>query len=198
MSALKDTPRLDGDRTTADLRFCGEQFESIRSDITDLAAGLDAMQLGWQPNVSTWSIAQCIEHLSVATEHDLGRLNALIAIAAAARRLRLGPLPHSPRRSPTISLHEAPRQSIAAVALARTAPPEADPHHCVERFLDLNGRLLAVIERAAALAATIPSNHSAVSLLDLVGHALQLNALHHWRLILQARRLTERPAFPHH
>lgn len=196
MSALKDPVPLDGDRTTADLRFCGEQFESIRGDLIDLTAGHSVAQLDWQPNASTWSIAQCIEHLSTATEIDLRRLTAMIALAEAAHRGRPGPW-RSRSRAPAVNLHESPRQPIVASTGAPVVPPPTNASLTVTRFLALNRRLLDVIERAGRVAPLAARNRSAALLLDLVGHSLQLNALHHWRYLLQARRVTEFPAFPH-
>jgi hypothetical protein len=197
MSALKDPVLADGDRTTADLRFCGEQFESIRGDLIDLTAGHSVAQLEWQPNASTWSIAQCIEHLSAATEVDLRRLTAMIVLAGAAHRGRPGPW-RLRTQTPSLILHDSPRASLGSPSGAPLAPPATNAAQAVNRFLTLNRRLLEVIERAGRIAPLVSRNRTSAVLLDLVGHSLQLNALHHWRYLLQARRVTEFPAFPHH
>lgn len=197
MSALEDIPRLNSEGTTAALRFCGEQFESIRSDLTELASGLDQTQLAWQPNASTWSIAQCIEHLSAAIELELDRLAMLITLADSARRVRRGPWrPGS--SAPIVVMHESGHHVASPDSTGRMTQPETDPSTTVARFLDLNERLLRIIARGTRLAPFAAPDHSGSILLDLVGHTLQLNALHHWRFLLQARRLTERPGFPHH
>jgi hypothetical protein len=197
MSALKDSTVIASERATADLRFCGEQFESIRNDLVDLTSGLDIEQLGWQPNASTWSIAQCIEHLSCATAVDVRRLSAMIAIALAARDSTRGPW-RSASSAPVVLLHESGRQSTPIASGARLLPPEVEPGRVVERFLELNQRLLDVIDRATRSAPIAIGERSGAVLFDPVGHALQLNALHHWRFLLQARRVTEFPSFPRH
>ncbi|MBC8144463.1 MAG: DinB family protein, partial [bacterium] len=185
---------IDADRTTADLRFCHEQFESIRSDLKDFASGLRSIQLEWHPEESVWSIAQCVEHLNNATENDVARLSGLVVLARAARRSSIGPY-RCRRDTPVLIMHESPRHSLTTATGIRSAPFVDDPAKLVPRFLVLNGQLLGVIATAARVAADGTSASGNV-LLDLVGHVLQLNALHHWRFILQARRVMERPGFP--
>jgi hypothetical protein len=191
-----DTPRLDTERATADLRFCYEQFESIRSDVRDLATALTAEQLVWQPNASSWSVAHCIEHLNIAIEHDLFRIAALGTLARAATVASRGPLTSGTAGATVITLHELPRQALATVATTNAGPPQTDAGTVVARFLALNSRLLESIESTAEIAHATRTSPTATILLDMVGHALQLNALHHWRFILQARRVKERPGFP--
>jgi hypothetical protein len=191
-----DTPRLDTERATADLRFSHEQFESIRSDVRDLASGLTSEQMHWQPSASTWSVAQCLEHLSLFIEHDLERVTALIALARASTRASRGPVPPA-ADAPMITLHEMPRQSAAAAAATTGGPPTLDPAvDTAARFLTLITRLLGVIARAETIAPTVTTRRSGMILIDMIGHTLQLTALHHWRLVLQARRIKERPGFP--
>lgn len=194
MSALMDAPRIDSERTTADFRFCHEQFESIRSDLREFATNLRTPQLTWQPEASAWSIAQCVAHLNGATAHDVSRLRALVVLARAARNSSLRP--YSVRdNSMVMVLHESPRQTLTAATLSNDGPVVEDPSELVPRFLMLNRELLGVISSAGHVA-TIATNPTASTLLDFVGHVLQLNALHHWRFILQARRVMERPGFP--
>jgi hypothetical protein len=191
-----ETPRLDLERAAADLRFCHEQFESIRNDVMDLGGTLTPPQIAWRPDASTWSVAQCIEHLIVTITCDLRHIRGLLALARAARIQRRAPhagvwLAESPR---VVALHDAPRPSLAVAATASVAPPDAEPETVFSRFLALNEELLDVVDEATSIAAS--GTPTAIDLLDTVGHALQLNALHHWRFVLQARRVTERPGFP--
>ena len=190
-----DAPRIDSERTTSDLRFCREQFDSIRSDLMEFAYGLRASQLSWRPDQSTWSIAQCIEHLNSATEHDLARLGVLVVLARASRAQR----PHvdgRQPRAPLLSLLDSPRHTLTNTTALRAAPVVRDVDSVVSRFLELNRGLIRVIDEATAVATHSASRKTTRVLLDHAGHILQLNALHHWRFILLARRVKERPGFP--
>src|SRR5690349_7263473 len=101
-----NAPLHQTERTTSDLRFCREQFESIRSDVADIARGRSAGQLAWQPEAAAWSIAACIEHLNRTTRVDLRRISALTALARAAA-LIMGPyVRQSP--APVVRLDDPP------------------------------------------------------------------------------------------
>lgn len=196
MSALTGAPGTEPGRTTADLRFCREQFDSIRNDVEDFAGMLTPSQLEWRPDASAWSIAECVEHLNDSTAQDVARLTGLIAVARAVSRGSLAPYRRH-HSAPTLALHESPRQALAASTAALT-PPIVDATTVTARFLGLNRSLVRIIDTAVDASADGPPHDTRLLLIDLVGHVLQLNALHHWRFILQARRVMERPGFPRH
>ena len=186
-------PLHHSERTTSDLRFCREQFESIRSDVHEFAVGLNAAQLAWRPDSSTWSVGQCLEYLNTTTAVDRRRIEALVAIARARNRFRLPLVGRS--ESPVLRLNDETRATLATGA-AIEPPPTPDLERLVDRFSEQNEALLALIDRAGDVATAADATAGGAVLLDMIGHTLQLNALHHWRFILQARRLMERPGFP--
>ena len=76
------TPEIDDFR---------RQFEQVSADADALVAPLTDAQFHWRPNASSWSVAQCLEHLNVTARVYLPFLDE--AIAHAIRRGLYGPGP---------------------------------------------------------------------------------------------------------
>ena len=76
------TPEIDDFR---------RQFEKLSADADALVAPLTDAQFHWRPTTTSWSVAQCIEHLNVSARLYLPYLDE--AIANAIRRGLYGPGP---------------------------------------------------------------------------------------------------------
>jgi hypothetical protein len=76
------TPEIDDFR---------RRFEQLSADADALVAPLTDAQFRWRPNPTSWSVAQCIEHLNVTARVYLPFLDE--AIANAIRRGLYGPGP---------------------------------------------------------------------------------------------------------
>lgn len=76
---------------TAEIDDFRRQFEALSSDAEALVAPLTDAQFHWKPTPTSWSVAQCIEHLNVTARIYLPFLDE--AIANAIRRGLYGPGP---------------------------------------------------------------------------------------------------------
>jgi len=76
----------------ADLRRLLDEFTAIERDTETLLAGLDDEQFNWGPPGGGWSIAQCFDHLTVATRVYLDCMQAAVTRARGAGWNRRGPI----------------------------------------------------------------------------------------------------------
>jgi hypothetical protein len=169
---------------------------SVSAEFEELVQGLDEARLSWSPRPGAWSIAQCLEHLTV-TDRAAQR-----SIGDALRRARRGrrserPLRPSPVGSWLIS-NAGPNGGRRMTAPARLAPPELPDAGALERFLASQRRLLDAIHAADGfdinrIVLAAPINR----LLPLsLGEVLAITIAHSRRHLEQARRVRNDLGFP--
>jgi hypothetical protein len=175
-----------------------QQFEQLAREAEGLAGALTDEQFNWVPPSHGWSVAQCVEHLNIATRSYLPALDE--GIADAIRRGLYGEGPfryHWMARMFVRSLGPGRRMRFSA---PRTwVPPPSRPRQetiaafrayqvqCIDRLRQANGLDLA--------RAKVRSPASSLVRLPL-GAAFALLVAHAERHLAQARRVLAEPAFP--
>lgn len=179
-----DEVRADLERTTADVRAA--------------FGGLNVQQLNWKIADSSWSVAQCLEHL-VNANREMGE-GIRKATAPGAQRAFWQRVPGWPRlggrlmvRSlapvPTRKLKAPPalRPSASAIA-AGVVERFADSQQAVANLMgELHGRDLGAVTMISPFASFV-----SYSVLD----ALRIIATHERRHVEQAKRVMAAPGFP--
>lgn len=169
---------------------------SVSAEFEGLVHGVDDARLHWSPSPGVWSIAQCLEHLTVT-----GR-EARRSMRSALRRARAGRRSERPLRPSPIGkwlIRKAgPNGARRMSAPVRLTPPDRPEAGALERFLASQRRLLAVIQAAdgfdinrIVLAAPI-SRVLPISL----GEVLAIAIAHSQRHLEQAHRVRRDPQFP--
>jgi len=68
-----------------------EEHRAATEGWRELVVGLTGQQANWRPEPSSWSVAQCLEHVRIVTEEVLPGLEVAIAEAREEGRTATGP-----------------------------------------------------------------------------------------------------------
>lgn len=175
------------------------ESERISDEARQLAAGLSADQLNWKPAPDRWSIAQCLDHLAVATEKFGPYLSG-----AVTRGREKYPVKTGPAYQPTWMggwlikqlLPEATRK-ISAPKIFRPSETAAIPG-ALEHFLKEQGALLDFVRQAEGLDYNKTRLRSPVTpiMRYSLADAFVITVVHGRRHLAQARTVRETPDFP--
>jgi hypothetical protein len=162
-------------------------------------AGLSEDQLNWKPAADRWSIAQCLDHLALATEKFDPYLTA-----ALARGREKYPVKTAPSYQPTWLggwlikqlLPEATRRVPAPKIFrpAETAPIQGT----LEHYLKQHAEIVGLVSRAEGIDYNKTRLRSPVTPLMRysLADAFVITVVHGQRHVAQARRVRETPGFP--
>jgi DinB superfamily len=171
-------------------------LSNSEQSFTALALGLSEPQLNWQPDASSWSIGQILDHLRITNESYLPPISTALSNA-----------PHSP-------VDEIHPGLLAAFFLRKFVEPSADtravpapgkikPHSHVGTevlalFLSVNEstRHLIIRARDANVNRLRFWNPLVPGIRFTVGTGLQIIASHERRHLLQAERVKNSLNFP--
>lgn len=175
-----------------------EQLDAIRRETAELLSDLDNTQLSWRPDAGGWSIAQCLQHVTMVT---LRLMPAVDQMIDEARKRQLAGLPGY-RRSLVLAwvtrgLEPPPHWRIRT---SRELEPgaEFDRDHLLAGFLAVHGELAANLREATEVH---PDRaRTAVPFAPLLrmtlGQAVEFILAHARRHLWQARQVRRNPGFP--
>jgi hypothetical protein len=164
-----------------------------------LASELSEDQLNWKPSPEQWSIAQCLEHLVIATKGFEKYFTLALEHARKSRRVT-GILKYKP--------------SLVGGWLAKQVSPEAarklpapkifrpgnssDIQRSLESFLNEQDRFVDFVQRSEGIDYNKTRLRSPVTPLMRysLADAFVITVLHGQRHLGQARRVREMPQFP--
>lgn len=165
----------------------------------NLASDLSEAQLNWKPTANQWSIAQCLEHLTMATKEFEQYFTAALEQGQKNRQVA-SPPPYKP--------------SVVGSWLARQVSPEAarklpapkifrpgdssSVDGSLESFLNEQNRFLDFVQRAVGIDYNKTRLRSPVTPLMRysLADAFVITVLHGQRHLAQARRVRAMPEFP--
>jgi hypothetical protein len=79
-------------RPAPDIQRLEEALDAIERDARALVAGLTEAQGAWRAEPSSWSVAECLDHLATANRVYLAAMEPLAALARGAGRARRRPV----------------------------------------------------------------------------------------------------------
>jgi hypothetical protein len=184
--------------TTLSLADVGAEFSAIAHDTQSVFGLLDAQQLNWRPDATSWSVAQCFDHL-LNTNREM--FQAVDAAMDGSRPptvwQRLPVLPRVFGLMLIKSQMPEAKRKFTAPRKAEPASSAIDPriiehfvayqHEAAARVRSLDGRDVARIIMVSPFASFIT-----YSVLD----GCRLIVTHERRHFEQARRVTQEPGFP--
>jgi hypothetical protein len=175
------------------------ETENLCGQARQLVAGLSEDQLNWKPAPDRWSIAQCLNHLAVATEKFGPYLTEALAHGKAKYPVNSAP-PYQPSWMGgwliKQLLPEATRK-IPAPKIFR--PAEAAPiHGALDQFINEHQKFLTFVRQADGLDYNKTKMRSPVTPLMRysLADAFVITAVHGQRHLAQARKVRETPGFP--
>lgn len=169
------------------------------NDVAQAVAGdLTAAQLNWKPSADEWSIAQCLEHLAVATKGFDKYFNEVLSRAGSK------PVTNPPAYKPTmmggwLARHVAP-ESPKKLRAPRIFRPESASsiQGSLQMFLDEQRKFIDFVRQSTGLDYNKTRIRSPVT--PLVRYSLAdafvITVLHAQRHLAQARRVRESQRFP--
>jgi hypothetical protein len=175
------------------------QLAAIRRDAQEVAAGLSEAQFNWRPGPGRWSIAECLEHLSVGARVVLPALDACLTRARERGLTGTGPFRYGWfARMMARSMEPPPRFRMktwpqitpppAPVAVGATLAEFRAAHEALaERWATAEG-----LDWARAI---VQSPLSRLVRLPFGAYSLFLLA-HARRHLWQARQVRQAPGFP--
>lgn len=132
----------------ADIR---RQWEEASTRAQEVVAGLSLDQLGRRPTPTSWSIAECLAHLTLTTDAYLPRLRQALATGRDQRATQ----PASYRMDWLGRLEVwwlEPPYRMRSKTPASFVPGAQDPARALPDFLDGQQQLLALLPEANGLA----------------------------------------------
>lgn len=190
--------RMTGNSLTAELEECRRQYDRIKGDARDLAEGLSDIHFNWRPAPAQWSIAQCLDHLTITAQQFLPRLDAATSKGREERLYSDGPFRYGWLETRFARWLEPPvRRKFRSPS--RFAPPPDQPRDQVlQAFLLSHDQLLERLEDANGLHLTRLRVESPFSrwVRYSLGQSFVIIAAHDRRHLWQARQVRGLAQFP--
>jgi hypothetical protein len=193
------TARTDADASLPpELRALMDQLDENERHVQALVAELDEAQILWQPSPASWSIGQCLDHITVTNRVYLEPMSRAVALARERGPRRRGPIrPGAPSRwfirtlePPPHRRLPAPKKIVPSLGKTRT--------QLAAEFGREQQRVRDLLLSAAAL--DLNRTRFVNPLLPLlrfsVGTGLLVIAAHERRHLYQAAAVRRHPGFP--
>ena len=186
------------DYTTISLVDVRAELDAIAADASAAFGRLDARQINWKADASSWSVAQCLEHLLTANRQMVEMADQ--ALDATRGRTLWQRLPIWPgllgrmlvrTQSPNATRRfKAPGKAQPAASALDTA--------IVGRFVDQQRELIAKLDASATrdLAGVVMASPFLGIVTYSVLDGWRLIAAHERRHVQQAKRVMATPGFP--
>jgi hypothetical protein len=177
-----------------DLRRLLGEFQAVNKDTELLVRGLAVDQLAWKPEPGKWSIAQCLDHLTVTARADLPHIRNTIRNARSHGLFGQGPFKYGLLSRWLIQLMDAPVRMRFRTPRVYAPSSEVGSSAVVENFFRVQEEVIDCIRDANGLdlvRAKVSVPVRKFIKLSL-GQEFALIAAHERRHVLQAQRVKAR------
>jgi hypothetical protein len=182
----------------SDLQEYRRQIEAVTNNARDLLNGLSETQINWSAAPGHWSIAECLDHLTVTNREMLGSIKEAINDARTKGLTGRGPFRHGMIGNMIVRSMEPPaKMKFKAPGIFK--PRARQSLETVARdFFAVQDEVLSVISEANGInLARAKVTSPVLKWMKLsLGQAFSLIATHERRHLWQARRVKTDPAFP--
>ena len=164
-----------------------------------VAADLTEAQLNWKPSAEQWSIAQCLEHLAVATKGFDKYFTEVLERAASKSAITSPPAYKPTMMGGWLARHVAPESPKKLRAPRLFRPGDASAiQGSLQMFLDEQQKFIEVVRQSTGIDYNKTRIRSPVTPLVRysLGDAFVITVLHAQRHLAQARRVRESQRFP--
>lgn len=181
-----------------ELATTASHIRQAQATVREITRKLRPDQMTWRPDESSWSIAECISHLTVTVTRYLPMLDAAIEKGVASGKKVKGPFRHGFLSRYFVRMLEPPPSRRFKAPKAFLPPMDLDASKVVPEFLAAHDQLVERVQRANGLdLSRIKVQSPAMALLRLsLGKGLELMAAHARRHLWQAERVMANPNFP--
>ena len=175
--------------------------EAVRNNGTAraVAADLTEAQLNWKPSAEQWSIAQCLEHLAVATKGFDKYFTEVLQRAGSKTSITSPPAYKPTMMGGWLARHVAPESPKKLRAPRMFRPGDASSiQGSLQMFLDEQQKFVDFVRQCRGIDYNKTRIRSPVT--PLVRYSLAdafvITVLHAQRHLAQARRVRESQGFP--
>jgi hypothetical protein len=181
------------------LQTVTSEAEKNSDTARSLTSGLTEAQLNWKPSAEKWSIAQCLEHLAVATKEFERYFQA--ALEGGRKKWPVNdPPPYKPSMvGGWLAKQVSPdaERKLSAPKIFRPAD-SSNIQGSLEMFVDQQARFLDFVRQCRGIDYNKTRLRSPVTPLMRysLADAFVITVLHGQRHLAQARRVREMPEFP--
>jgi len=175
--------------------------EAVRNNDTAraVAADLTEAQLNWKPSAEQWSIAQCLEHLAVATKGFDKYFTEVLQRAGSKTSMTSPPAYKPTMMGGWLARHVAPESPKKLRAPRMFRPGDASSiQGSLQMFLDEQQKFVDFVRQCRGIDYNKTRIRSPVT--PLVRYSLAdafvITVLHAQRHLAQARRVRESQGFP--
>lgn len=161
-----------------------------------MTAGLNIEQLNWQPAPGSWSVGQCLEHLSVTNKAYLAAISSALVGRPASPVPEIRPgwfgrwfIANMVEPSPKTKRVRAPKAIVPAALLELSV---------LDRFLESNRAICRLLQQARDndVNRVRFANPFVPGIRFTVGTGFQILSGHERRHLLQAERVRQASGFP--
>ena len=187
-----------GEPLAADLQDYRRQIEAVTRDARDLIAGLSEAQINWRPSPAHWSIAECLDHLTVTNRELMERIEAATIDARSRGLTGRGPFRHSMLGNMIVRSMEPPAKMKFKAPKIFKPRPDQSLEAVAREFFATQDELLRLIREANGInLARVKITSPVTRLIKLsLGQAFGLIATHERRHLWQARQVKGSQKFP--
>jgi hypothetical protein len=164
-----------------------------------ITANLSETQLNWKPSADQWSIAQCLQHLAVATKGFDKYFSAALTNAKSKSPVSSAPAYRPTRMGGWLARHVAPESPRKLRAPKMFRPGEASAiQGSLQMFLDEQHNFMEFVRECQHIDYNKTRIRSPVTPLIRysLADAFVITVLHAQRHLAQARRVRGTPEFP--
>lgn len=196
-ATFDNATRVD-DSLVKDLQEYRQQIEAVKEDARELIAGLSEAQFNWVRAPGHWSIAECLDHLTVTNRELIEQLKAAVSDARTRGLTGSGPFRYGMIGNMLVRSQEPPaRMKFKAPTIFKPRPRQS-LETTARDFFAVHDEVLRLIEDANGLnLARIKVASPVTRFFKLsLGQMFALIATHDRRHLWQARQVKVDPAFP--
>ncbi len=181
-----------------DLEDYRQQIEAINEDARDLLAGLSEAQVNWRPTAAHWSIAECLDHLTVTNRELMERTEAAMNDARARGLTGRGPFRYGIIGNMIVRSMEPPAKMKFKAPTIFKPRPDQSLEAVARDFFAMQDELLRLIVGANGInLARVKVTSPVTKLIKLsLGQTFGLIATHNRRHLWQAREVKNNETFP--
>jgi hypothetical protein len=174
------------------------EFNARDKLATSLAQGLSPHQLNWQPQAGSWSIGQCLEHLSIGNEMYCRAISDALTQRATGAVEEIRPKLFGRMFLRNYIEPSAKTRRVTAPKVVRPTATSKIDLSILDRFIRTSDEARELVERARNHDVNrIRFKNPFVPIMNFtVGAAFEIVSKHDLRHLLQAERVRKSPEFP--
>jgi hypothetical protein len=174
------------------------QIEAVNADARSLIAGLSEAQFNWRPSPAHWSMAECMDHLTMTNRELIEQIKGAMSLARSRGLTGRGPFRYGFIGNMFVRSIEPPAKIKFKAPKIFKPRPDLALDAVARDFFAVQDEVLRLIREANGInLARVKVTSPVTRLIKLsLGQVFGLIAAHNRRHLWQARQVRDNSAFP--